>query len=155
MVVRITADCPLFDPRLLTRMLETFRAAAPACDYLSNTLSRTYPRGLDAEVFTFEALAQAHAEASEPYEREHVTPFLYYRPERFRLSDFRGDVDSSHHRWTLDTDDDFRFIDAVYAALYHPGVLFDTQEVLDHLERHPQLLLLNAHVEQKRVREGA
>lgn len=154
-VVRITSDCPLFDPRLLTRMLETFRAAAPPCDYLSNTLSRTYPRGLDAEVFTFEALAQAHAEASEPYEREHVTPFLYYRPERFRLSDFRGDVDASHHRWTLDTDDDFRFIDAVYGALYHPGVLFGTQEVLDHLERHPQLLLLNAHVEQKKVREGA
>ncbi|MNX53253.1 3-deoxy-manno-octulosonate cytidylyltransferase [compost metagenome] len=154
-VVRITSDCPLFDPQVLTRMLEAFRGAEPPCDYLSNTLTRTYPRGLDAEMFTFEALARAHAEAREPYEREHVTPFLYFHPDRFALRDFRGEGDASEHRWTLDTDDDYRLIQALYAALYRPGEIFTTEEALAHLALHPQLALLNAHVEQKKVREGA
>ncbi|HEY9900174.1 MAG TPA: glycosyltransferase family protein [Pantanalinema sp.] len=157
-VVRVTSDCPLLDPQVLTRLLEAFfvaRAGETPCDYLSNTLTRTFPRGLDAEVFSFEALAQAHAEAREPYEREHVTPFLYFHPDRFALNDFRDDADASGHRWTLDTIDDYRLIEALYAALYRPNELFSTREALSYLDRHPQLVQLNAHVEQKKIQEGA
>lgn len=153
-VVRVTSDCPLFDPALLGRMLEEFqRLNEPAVtvDYLSNTLRRTFPRGLDAEIFTFAALQCAFTEANAPHEREHVTPFLYADPERFRLHSFENPTDLSGHRWTLDTLDDWKLIEAVYRALHQPGGIFTTESVLKLLRGLPDLATLNAHVEQKKL----
>ena len=153
-VVRITSDCPLFDPHLLTRMIDEFHslgATGRKVDYLSNTLQRTFPRGLDVEIFTFAALERAHREAAQPHEREHVTPYIHQHPELFCLRNFAGPEDLSHHRWTLDTEDDLRFVEAVYAALHREGELFSTEDVLRLLAERPDLALLNAHVEQKKL----
>lgn len=147
-VVRVTSDCPLFDPEVLTRMLETFRKADPTPDYLSNTLERSFPRGLDAEIFTRAALDSAHVAATQPHEREHVTPYLYGHPEAFTLHTFKREGESlAHLRWTLDTEEDWEFMTAVFKALPAPN----TAEVLALLEERPGLIALNAHVEQKRV----
>lgn len=147
-VVRVTADCPLFDPAVLAAMLVRWRRAQPL-DYLSNSLERTYPRGLDAEVFGFAALERAHREARRPWEREHVTPYLYGHPERFRLAQCRGGRDLSAHRWTLDTPEDWELIRRIYDALGADGALFSTDAVLALLAAHPDWPALNAHVEQK------
>lgn len=155
-IVRVTADCPLFDPGLLRRMLETFlaRRAQPGASplfYLSNTHGRrSFPRGLDAEIFTMQALAAAHAAAREPWEREHVTPYIYGHPERFVLESFEQAADHSAQRWTLDTEEDWALIQAIYAALGTGGREFTTEEVLGYLAGHPELVALNAHVEQRR-----
>lgn len=153
-IVRITADCPLFDGELLRAMLAEFTAAnrpgqSARIDYLSNTLTRTYPRGLDAEIFTFAALEQAYRAATRPSEREHVTPFIYSHPQLFNLRNFAADHDYSRYRWTLDTEDDWRLIEAIYGRLYHRDRLFGTRETLALLEREPALAKLNAHVTQK------
>lgn len=148
-IVRITSDCPLFDGALLDEMLEVF--SRTNVDYLSNTLKRTFPRGLDAEIFTFAALERAHREAVKPHEREHVTPFIYGHPEWFRLHSFEGAADLSGHRWTLDTPEDWRFIAAVYESLYRPDKMFTTQDVLKLLKERPELAKLNAHVEQTKL----
>jgi spore coat polysaccharide biosynthesis protein SpsF len=148
-VVRVTADCPLFDGLLLNEMLGVFLAgnrSTTNIDYLSNVLRRTFPRGLDAEIFTFAALALAFHEATEPHEREHVTPYLYQNLERFRLRSFEGSENLSTHRWTLDTPEDWMFISAVYEAL---GSDCTTTDVLQLLKTRPELRQLNAHVEQK------
>lgn len=153
-IVRVTADCPFFDPQVLEKMLRQFqtaRAEGRALDYLSNTLERTFPRGLDAEIFTMAALERAHREAGEPYEREHVTPYIYRHPESFALQSFRNPVYLSDHRWTLDTEEDWRLIEAVYAALDKQGTTFTTQAVLDLLGSRPELVALNAHIEQKKT----
>jgi spore coat polysaccharide biosynthesis protein SpsF len=153
-VVRATSDCPLFDPELLEHMLRQFRAAAAAgepLDYLSNTLERSYPRGLDAEIFTFAALERAHREARAPAEREHVTPYLYRHPERFHVRGVKGERDLSRHRWTLDTPEDWAFISAVFEQLGKQR--FGMEAVLEVLERRPELLALNAHVKQKALGE--
>ncbi len=144
-IVRVTSDCPFFDGALLDEMLARFHAT-PGLDYLSNVQERRFPRGLDAEVFTFAALARAHREATQPHEREHVTPYFYQHPERFRLHSFVGTEDWSAHRWTLDTPVDWQFVEAVYAAL---GANFTTADVLNLLKARPELARLNAHVEQK------
>lgn len=114
-VVRITADCPFSDPVLIDRALEAHLAAE--ADYTSNTLVRTFPDGLDVEVVRSTALQAAGAEATDAVEREHVTPFVYRRPERFRLaavrhSEFLGDL-----RWTVDTQDDLRTVQEVARTL--------------------------------------
>ncbi|MGH2372026.1 MAG: cytidylyltransferase domain-containing protein [bacterium] len=142
-VVRVTADCPLFDPGLLEQMLIRFhegRTAAAGIDCLSNTIVRTYPRGLDAEIVTFDALERACEQAVDPYEREHVTPYIYRHPELFRIEAFTGERDLSHLRWTLDTEEDYRFLTEVHAALAASNAVFPMQAVLDLLARRPDLV---------------
>ena len=107
-VVRLTADCPLADPVLVEAVLA--RHLDRGADYTSNVFPRTFPRGLDCEVMTAAALRTAHAEATDPAEREHVTPFLYRRPERFALANMRNDVPLGREGWTVDTADDLAFV---------------------------------------------
>ena len=151
-IVRVTADCPLFDSRLLTQMLtkfSTLRTGPRPIDYMSNTLTRTYPRGLDTEIFTFAALRRAHREANLPHEREHVTPYLYHNPTIFALHEYNNDIDLSAHRWTLDTPDDFRFLLAVFSALHERGEVISTEAVLGLLDERPDIAEINAHIRQQ------
>lgn len=153
-IARVTSDCPLYDPQLLTRMLAKFSAdnsPVVTCDYLSNVTSRSFPRGLDTEIFSFAALERAHREATAPHQREHVTPYIHQNTDRFRLQDFANDRNLSRHRWTLDTPEDWLLISAVYQALYREDEIFSTAEILDFLEKHPEIFQLNAQVEQKKL----
>jgi len=147
-VVRITSDCPLIDPRLVDETVRVFISGE--ADYASNVIPRTYPRGLDAEVFTAEALARAWLEAREPHQREHVTPYLYEHPEIFDMAAAAADTDYSQYRWTLDTPEDLDLIRAVYSRFDNRDD-FDWQEVLALMEREPELAELNSHVTQKAV----
>lgn len=116
-VVRMTADCPLTDWRVLDAVIE--RHAAAKADYASNTPQvRTYPHGLDVEVMTARALRTALFEAADPYDREHVTPFLYRNPQRFRLEFLSQTPSLAHLRWTVDHPEDLDFVRHVYGALY-------------------------------------
>ncbi|MBV9080903.1 MAG: glycosyltransferase family protein [Elusimicrobia bacterium] len=154
-VVRVTSDCPLYDPALLGRMLTEWnrkRSDGTRVDHFSNCLKRTFPRGLDVEIFSFEALEKAHREATAPEEREHVTLYMYRHPELFALENVENAKDLSSLRWTLDTEDDWRLIEAVYGRLYRPGKIFSTDDVLELIKREPALALLNAHVAQKAVK---
>jgi spore coat polysaccharide biosynthesis protein SpsF len=117
-VVRLTADCPLADPEIVIRALDVHGAAA--ADYTSNTLVRTFPDGLDVEVVAAHALRAAGAEAKDPVEREHVTPFVYRRPERFVLRAFRSGADLGDERWTVDTPHDLDDIRQVIARVESP-----------------------------------
>jgi spore coat polysaccharide biosynthesis protein SpsF len=150
-IVRITADCPLVDPYVMDTMLNKFhdlRSGRVKVDYLSNTLERTYPRGLDVEIFSRESLERAYKEALEPYEREHVTPYIYGHPELFYLYSFKNNEDLSHYRWTLDTAEDWTFISEVYARLYNGKNTFTTEDVLELLRREPELIEINSNVKQ-------
>jgi spore coat polysaccharide biosynthesis protein SpsF len=111
-VVRVTADCPFIDPAVIDLVLARQRALA--ADYASNTLRRTFPRGLDTEVMAAEALARAWREARSPHQREHVTPYLYENPSLFRLCSVENDEDLSAHRWTVDTREDLALARALY-----------------------------------------
>ena len=150
-VVRITSDCPLIDPQLVDETIQVF--AAEEADYASNVIPRTYPRGLDTEVFTTEALAWAWLEAREPHQREHVTPYLYEHPEIFKMASATADADYGHHRWTLDTPEDLDLIRATYSRFDNRDD-FSWQEVLVLMEREPELTRLNAHIAQKEVLAG-
>ena len=150
-VVRITSDCPLIDPEITDQTIRAFLNEQP--DYASNGLERTYPRGLDTEAMTAEALARAWRKANEPYQREHVTPFLYEHPELFRILSVTNDMDCSAHRWTLDTPEDLEFIRAVYDRFGNGGD-FSWRDVLQLVEREPALSELNSHVQQKALKEA-
>ncbi len=145
-VVRITSDCPLIDPELVDGTIRVFQEQH--CDYASNLFPRTYPRGLDTEVFTVAALERDWREARAPYQREHVTPFLYEHPELFRLVSLRGQIDYSQYRWTLDTAEDLQLLRAIYARFSNQDN-FGWREAVALMEREPELAELNSRVLQK------
>lgn len=142
-VVRVTPDCPLLDPAVSGLVLARFLAAAGALDYVSNTQPPTFPDGLDTEVFGIEALARAWREAVLPSEREHVTPYLWKQPDRFRLASVTRSPDLSALRWTVDEPADLQFVRAVYARL-GAGTPFGMDDVLALLAREPALATVNA-----------
>jgi spore coat polysaccharide biosynthesis protein SpsF len=150
-VVRITSDCPMIEPEISDSVVRTFLEQWP--DYASNTLERTYPRGLDTEIITFDALARSWKEGTKPYERTHVTPYIYEHPHLFRLLHVKGEHDYSQHRWTLDTPEDLVFLRAVYDRLGNVDT-FHWRDVLAVLDRESELLRLNQHVRQKALHEG-
>ncbi len=150
-VVRITSDCPLIDPGVVDRVLREFSAAAP--DYASNTLKRTFPRGLDTEVMTFEALERAWCEAGEPYQRAHVTPYIYEHPTRFRVLSVTTDFDAGGHRWTVDTTEDLELVRAIYARFGNSDA-FAWRDALMVLDAEPELMELNRQVYQKDLAQG-
>ncbi len=150
-VVRITSDCPLIDPGVIDRVVAEFRHVRP--DYASNVLRRTWPRGLDTEVITGDALARAWTEAKQPFERAHVTPYVYRHPERFELHSVAQPEDRSDGRWTVDSQADLDFVRAVYERF--DGLdQFSWHHVDRLLLNEPSLTELNRHVCQKQVVEG-
>jgi len=150
-VVRVTSDCPFIDPGLIDRAARAFLEERP--DYASNTLERTYPRGLDTEILTKEALERAWIEAREPHQRAHVTPYIYLNPDRFHLLSVTGDRDLSAHRWTVDTPEDIEFARAVYGRLGN-GDSFTWEEALADVETDPRLVQVNSGIQQKSLEEG-
>ncbi|MBF0164659.1 MAG: glycosyltransferase family protein [Magnetococcales bacterium] len=152
-VVRVTSDCPLIDPEISDLVIRRFLENRATLDYVSNTVERTYPRGLDTEVFSRDALELAFREARQPHEREHVTPFIYQHPERFRIAQVTDARDRSEDRWTVDTPEDFAFVRRVLEALVPEQPEFGWHEVLAVLQRHPDWRMLNAMVVQKRLGE--
>ncbi len=142
-VTRITGDCPLVDPRVVDRVVETFHRTD--YQYVANTLRCTYPDGLDVEVFSVDALAQAWRDARLPAEREHVTPYIR-TSGRFRVHNVENDMDLSARdlRWTVDRLADLEFVRAVYARLGSEGQPpFGMAEILELIEKEPSLLEAN------------
>ncbi len=150
-VVRITADCPLIDPEITDKTLQAFLDVRP--DYASNALTRTYPRGLDTEVISMPALERAWREASEKYQRAHVTPYFYREQSLFKVLEVKGEQDYSALRWTLDTEQDLEFLRAVYAR-FDGRDNFGWRDVVSLLGREPALSEINRDVAQKDLHEG-
>ncbi|MCX6355545.1 MAG: glycosyltransferase family protein [Candidatus Aureabacteria bacterium] len=149
-VVRITSDCPLIDPEVTDKVIGAFLEGVVDC--ASNSLERTYPLGLDVAAVSMDALSRAWSEATERYERVHVTPFICLNPSRFRILSVKGDGDYSGYRWTVDTPEDLEFVRMVYAKLGGEK-MFLWQEVIDLLEREPWIAEINRHVRQKTIEE--
>jgi len=119
-VIRLTADCPMIDPGVIDKVVSSF--SINKHDYLSNTIDRTYPDGLDIEVMSIGALREAHKKAVAPFLREHVTPYISgSRPDlgagNFRVGQVRYEADFSHVRWTLDTKEDLQRIRSLVSKL--------------------------------------
>lgn len=154
-IIRITSDCPVIDPLIIDNMLEYFfeENQSSELDYLSNVHPRTFPRGLDTEIFSFNSLTIAHNEAAQQFEREHVTPYIYNHPEKFRIKNFENEKDLSFHRWTVDTQKDFLLIDEIYKTLYTKNELFLFKDILNLFEERPDLININQNVQQKKIGE--
>jgi len=149
-IVRITGDCPLIDPELVDETITAFRQAAPAVDFASNRLpwDRTYPIGTDTEVCSRAALDAAWREADQAHQREHVMPYLYENPARFRVLHVQSsDPELGKMRWTVDEAEDLIFVREVYSRFGRDD--FSWRDVVDLLRQEPELARLNMAVPHK------
>ena len=155
LVIRITADCPLIDPVVVDNMLDLFLRDDQSIklDYMSNVFPRTFPRGFDTEIFSFNSLTRAYNEATEPFEREHVTPYIYQHPEKFIIKNFANKEDFSFHRWTVDTQEDLLLIEKIYAALYNEKRIFLYDDIIKLFGENPDLIKINQNLQQKKLGE--
>ncbi|AEV70520.1 spore coat polysaccharide biosynthesis protein F, CMP-KDO synthetase [Acetivibrio clariflavus DSM 19732] len=152
-VVRVTSDCPLIDPVILDEIVEFYKKN----DYLlvtnaGNILEyRTYPRGLDVEVFSFDILEKAFYSAKKPYQREHVTPYIYETYEN-KIYYYKNNINLSKYRWTLDTEEDLKLISIIFNNFYYKyGRNFGFKDILKFIQSNPQLSKINEHIEQKKI----
>lgn len=144
-IVRITADCPMIDPKIIDIIVD--RHLKGGLDYTSNTIRPTYPDGEDAEVFKMSVLDNAWKNAKLPSEREHVTPYIRNNPQVFKLFNVEYKTDLSGKRWTLDEKSDYEFLKEVFAGLYPRDPFFGMEDVLRFLEKNPQIEKINSAIE--------
>lgn len=149
-VVRVTSDCPLIDGDVVARGIAAFLQSDDPSAYVSNTVVRSYPRGFDFEVFSAAALRDAAEHATDPADREHVTPYLNRnRSGRVTISSITRDDDASRYRLTLDTSEDLVLIRELIEN--HGAADLSVEEIVGVLDRHPGLVAINALVEQKKL----
>ncbi len=141
-IVRITADCPLIDPEIVDTVVERFMDGMYDCAGTDSS----YPDGLDTEVFTMLTLRRAWQHACWSSEREHVTPYIWKHPDRFRLLRISAPRRLGYLRWTVDEPRDLELVRKIYSSLEGKKKIFLMEDVLRLLEQRPELLKINSGI---------
>ena len=145
-VVKIPSDCPLICPNVIDQVLEYYTENENKFDFVSNLHPATFPDGNDVEAMSFKTLETAWKEAGKDFEREHTTPFIWERPERFRIGNVEWETGldfSMSYRFTIDYKEDYEFIKRVYEELYDEKKIFNICDIMMLLDRKPEIKDIN------------
>jgi len=151
-IVEMTGDNPLLEPQLVDEAIDIYLKGD--YDYVSNAIKETYPDGLNVQVFSVETLDEVARLTNDPADRENVSLYIYEHPEKYRLYNIEAPLEYYHpeYRWTVDTEEDFQFVKAVYENLYYEKPTFAIADIMTLLAEKPELLKINARIKQKPVR---
>jgi len=151
-IVELTGDCPLIDPITVDKVIQEYLDGD--YDYVSNTLKKTFPRGLDTKVFSTAVLEEVSRLTNDPVDREHVSLYIYEHPEKFKLHNVEAPPELNHPdlRLTVDTEEDLQLVKEIYGALYFRKPDFSMEDVIKLIDERPALKLINIHMKQKPVR---
>lgn len=141
-IVRITADNPLIDPDIIDQAIKKYSTFK--YDYLTNSIDRTFPNGTEVEIFSFDALEIAWKYAKKISEREHVTPYFYNNPKKFKIHHFKQEKNQSKFRYTIDRKEDYALVVEILSRIKKRPIR--TSDIIDLLTTNPQLLKLNSHI---------
>jgi len=149
-IIRITADCPLIDPEVVDRVIK--KALINGLDYCSNVEIRTFPRGYDVEVFTFNVLRKMHKIAKDPDEREHVTLYVNRNTKLFKMGNVEAPKNKQHAEWRVcvDTKEDLRLVKEIFRH-YKKKKIIKYNDIVRLFLKHPELVKINEKVKQKMV----
>lgn len=141
-IVRITGDCPLFDPNVINEMISIYKSQKKI-DFVSNTVSRTFPDGLDVEIMSVDFLHRLSEKLQDPFLREWFPMYMVENCNQFSYVSHKNKDDLSHLRWTVDYVEDFQFVRSVYEELYPKLDVFNMQDVLDLIKNKPEISKIN------------
>jgi spore coat polysaccharide biosynthesis protein SpsF len=145
-IVRITADCPCLDPKIIDLVVQYYLGNTDLFAYVSNVRPPTFPDGMDVEVFSREALDVSAREAQLPSEREHVTSYIAKHSDRFRIGNVQNDADFSAYRLTVDELSDWELVRRVFEVFGPNAADFSMKDIIDLLTQRPELVMLNKHI---------
>jgi len=151
-IVELTGDETIIDPDIIDETINFY--LKNKYDYVSNILDRHYPRGLDTQVFATSVLDEVAGLTKDPADRENVSLYIYEHPEKYSLGSVKApdEMDHPDWRWTLDTKEDFKFIQALYEEFYPKNKKFTAWDILQYLNDNPEVLAINQDIKQKAVR---
>jgi len=152
LIIEITGDCPLMDSGVVDHIIETY--LKNSYDYVGNCLDRTYPRGLDVQVFSTRVLERVAQLTDDPVDHEHVSIYIYEHPQTFSIYNVSSGLPEKFReiRLTVDTREDFELIRTIYESLYPKNPHFTLMDILAFLDERRDLLELNKNIQQKKVR---
>ncbi len=145
-IVKIPSDSPLIDPEIIDIIISTFLENPDAYDYVSNICPATFPNGYEVEVMSMKALYYIWQTARTDFEREHTTPFFWKNEALFRIKNVEWKTGLNYswsHRWTVDYEEDYKFVKLIYEKLYEKYPLFGLDQILTLLTRHPEIAAIN------------
>lgn len=151
LVVRVTGDCPLIDPDVVDQTISLLKSNLDRADFSCNVGERTFPRGMDTEVFKASLLLQIETQAEIPGDFEHVTQFVHRQKEKFRILNLAAATNYSQYRLTVDTPEDFELIKILFEEISKQTPEFGLAEIVRFLENNPKIAAINAHIEQKKI----
>ena len=143
-LVRITSDCPLVDPKIVDDLVYNYIKNKERYDIVTNCQTHTFPHGLDVEVYSSTVLQKLNDQIKEPELREWFPLFIIKNKENFKILNIKNDKDLSKIRLTLDYPEDYELIKKIYQNLANKSKIFYMQDILDLLEKQPDLLLINS-----------
>ncbi len=144
-IVRVTADDPFKEPSVIDKVIS--KLLNEKYDLVTNNFPPSFPEGLDCEAFNFEVLATMEYSTQDSFEREHVTQYAYHNPDKFRIGNVVSDCQLSSYRWTIDNEEDYEMVKAVYSHRKEntDGPLL-MDEILEILKEHPEISQVNSGV---------
>ena len=145
LIVRVTADDPFKDYRIIDHAIETL--IENKLDFVCNNNPPTYPEGLDVEVLTYNCLKKCYKNAKSNTQKEHVTQYIHQNIEKFKTKNIRSNKNYSNYRWTIDTSEDYVFVNKIYRILYKQDSIFLTEEIYNLLESNKEFLKINSKVQ--------
>ncbi len=141
-IVRLTADNPLIDPQIVNDSIQKYSNSD--CDYLTNSIDRTFPNGTEVEIFSFNALETAWKFAKKKSEREHVTPYFYNNPNKFKIHHFKQKQDQSKFRYSIDRKEDYLLVLKILSKINTRPI--KTSDIIELLTNYPEIKKLNSHI---------
>ena len=150
-IVRVTADDPFKDPKVIDSVIELL--LENKLDFAYNNHPPSFPEGLDTEVFTYSAIKQAAEAKTTDFEKEHVTQYFYHNPQIFKCKNLSYKENVSHIRLTVDTEQDFELASRIYTKLAPNGEMFYLEDVLALIKKEPELLEMNKGVKRSAMYE--
>ena len=148
-IMRLTGDNPLIDPEIVNLAIEEYHTAK--CDYLTNSVDRTFPYGTEVEVFSFNSLENAWRNAMNRSEREHVTPYFYNNPNKFNIKHLTQSVDYSKFRYTVDQEEDFLLVKQIVKKIKSRPII--TKDIIEILNDNPDIQKINSKVKPKSLEQ--
>jgi spore coat polysaccharide biosynthesis protein SpsF len=141
-VLRITADCPMLDPKILSHVI----SVGSLNNFDCYGIGGSFPDGLDCTLLSMHALSEAFFNAHLDSDREHVCPYIERNPNKFKCGSYNPFSNHQHLRWTLDEERDLQFIKKIYKSLYSPDKIFYSDDILKLLSQNPELTKINSNI---------
>lgn len=152
-IVEITGDCPLIDPEITDNVVDFYLKNFNSYSFVSNVTPMTFPRGLDVRVFSTKILEEVSKITNDPADRENVSIYIYEHPKKYGLHNIEaeGKLRRPDLRICVDTIEDFRVIETIFENLYHKNPNFGAREIIDFLDKNPEIRKINIYVKQKEI----